>query len=261
MNCADIHCHLLPGIDDGPKQWDLTLEMARMAVSEGIDTIIATPHQLGRYESNTGDIIRGLVLEAQRRLELAQIPLTVLPGADVRIRDDLPELVERREILTLGDRFTHLLIEIPPELSLSLGTLLDRLNRMGIVCILTHPERNHVASQNLEFVRRWVRLGGLVQVTMGSVTGRFGPLPRKVAKALLRKGLVHLFATDAHDASRRPPLVRDAYAAVSQIIGSEAAHDLFVRNPRAVAEGRPVSTFASSAPRRRTFADWCFRRS
>src|SRR5882672_9002791 len=99
---TDIHCHLLPGIDDGPRDWKASLAMAQMAVAGGIGTILATPHQLGRYEQNTAEKILSLTAEAQRRFQDAGLPLTVLPGADVRIQEDLPELVEQGRILTLA---------------------------------------------------------------------------------------------------------------------------------------------------------------
>jgi len=100
---TDIHCHLLPGIDDGPRDWKASLAMAQMAVAGGIGTILATPHQLGRYEQNTAEKILSLTAEAQRRFQDAGLPLTVLPGADVRIQEDLPELVQQGRILTLGN--------------------------------------------------------------------------------------------------------------------------------------------------------------
>jgi protein-tyrosine phosphatase len=257
--CADIHCHLLPGIDDGPGDWELTLAMARTAVSEGIDTIIATPHQLGRYESNTAACIRSLVAEAQCRLDLAKIPLRVLPGADVRIRHDLTELVNRGEVVTLGDRRAHLLVELPPELSIPLGTLQDRLRRRGITCILSHPERNHALADNAEFIQRWVQQGGLVQVTAGSITGFFGPEAQRATKRLLREGLVHLVATDAHDVTRRPPLLRAARTTVARWVGTELAQVLFVTNPRAVVAGTCIETSPALMRPGRSLAGWCKR--
>ncbi len=256
MGFTDIHCHFLPGIDDGPRDWEGTLAMARLAVAEGIDTVIATPHQLGRFHANTASCIRSLAHEAQLRLDLAQIPLTILPGADVRIRDDLFELVDRRNVLTLGDHFAHLLLEIPPELSLSLGTLINRFRRQGIVCILTHPERNHSSDQSLDFVRRWVEQGGLVQITAGSVTRQFGSLAQKVALDLVRENLVHLVATDAHDTSRRPPFLREAFAAVERLAGAEVAHSVFISNPRAIAQGCHIEPAAPAAPVRQALAGW-----
>src|SRR5438105_1970888 len=105
---TDIHCHLLPQIDDGPKDWEASLAMARLAVANGIRTIVATPHQLGRYEKNSTDQILQLTAEAQQRVTQAGLSLTILPGGDVRIQEDLPELVERGQVLTLGGRRTRI---------------------------------------------------------------------------------------------------------------------------------------------------------
>src|SRR5258706_5503172 len=98
-----MHCHLLPGIDDGPKSWETSLAMARQAVAEQIGVIVVTPHQLGRYEGNTREQILDLTTEAQKRVEREGLPLTILPGADVRIREDLPQLVRNGQVLTLAD--------------------------------------------------------------------------------------------------------------------------------------------------------------
>jgi protein-tyrosine phosphatase len=101
---TDIHCHLLPGIDDGAKDWEASLAMARLAAAEGVRTIVATPHQLGRYEKNTAEQILALTADAQHRMDEMGLPLTILPGADVRIQENLPELVESGQVLTLGNR-------------------------------------------------------------------------------------------------------------------------------------------------------------
>src|SRR5262245_38751404 len=101
---VDVHCHILPGIDDGPKDWDSSLAMARIAVSNGIGVIVATPHQLGRYECNTRERILDLTAEAQRRVEREGLPLRILPGADVRIREDLAQLVGNGVVLTAADQ-------------------------------------------------------------------------------------------------------------------------------------------------------------
>src|SRR5262249_39158603 len=200
---VDIHCHLLPGIDDGPKDWKASLAMARMAVDAAIRTIIATPHQLGRYEKNTTDRIVTLATEAQQRIQDAGLPLTVLPGADVRIQEDLPELVEQGRILTLGNpkcenRISFLLMELPHEQVLPLGRLLYRLQSQGITAILSHPERNKHLQENPEILRPWVQQGCLIQVTTGSITSDFGREAQRVSRWLFRENLVHLVATDAH---------------------------------------------------------------
>src|SRR5688572_13115579 len=99
---VDIHCHLLPGIDDGAKDWDESLAMSRLAVDDGTTTIVATPHQLGSFRHNLGDSIRGHVAQLQQRLKAADLPLRVLPGADVRIEEDLVPRLAAGEVLTLG---------------------------------------------------------------------------------------------------------------------------------------------------------------
>jgi protein-tyrosine phosphatase len=240
LHFADIHNHLLPGIDDGAADWGATLAMARAAAAEGIRTVIATPHQLGRYGANTAARIRALAAEAQSRIVAAAVPLTVLPGADVRVREDLPELVQSGEVLTLGDRRAHLLLELPNEVVPPLGRLLYRLACLGVGVILSHPERHLILAGDPDLVRPWVRQGCLVQVTAGSITGRFGAQARRASRRLIREGLAHLVATDAHDTARRPPLLRDAHAQVVRWVGFDQAQRLFVHNPQAVAAGQEV---------------------
>jgi len=107
---TDIHGHFLPGIDDGADDWGTSLAMARMAVDEGFRTIVATPHQLGGYAVNSGDVIRQLTVEYQQRLDAESIVLQVLPGADVRIEDGMIDRLRRGDVLTLGDQGRHVLL-------------------------------------------------------------------------------------------------------------------------------------------------------
>jgi hypothetical protein len=109
---ADIHCHLLPGIDDGSPDLETSLSMARMAVDDGIHTIIVTPHQLGNFAHNHGDDIRARTLELQQLLDVHQIPLEVMPGGDVRIEDGMIEKLVSGEVMTLGDQGRHVLLEL-----------------------------------------------------------------------------------------------------------------------------------------------------
>jgi protein-tyrosine phosphatase len=237
----DVHCHLLPGIDDGAKDWETSLAMARQAAAEGIGTIVATPHQLGRYEGNTREQILELTAEAQERIERAGLPLTILPGADVRIQENLPDLVRDGKVLTLADRRLHVLIELPHEHILPLGKLIHELRRQGIDCILSHPERNGQLQQNPELLRPWVQQGCLIQVTAGSITGHFGAEPRRLTRWLFGENMVHLVATDAHDPAHRPPLLRQAFKTVCRWAGLPQAELAFSRNPKAVVLGEAVA--------------------
>jgi protein-tyrosine phosphatase len=252
---TDTHCHLLPGLDDGPKSWQITLAMARLAVAEGIQTVVATPHQLGRYESNTAKCIRAVAAEAQQRLDNAAIALTVLPGADVRVREDLPELVKRDEVLTLADNHKYLLLELPHNIIIPLESLLCRLRHVGIRCILSHPERHRPLMHKLDLVRSWVQQDCLIQLTSGSITGHFGPIVQRMSRRLLDAGLVHLVATDAHDMACRLPLVGEAYRRACRWIGEPAAEKLFVINPRAVVRGEAINA-SNSQPKQKPLRWW-----
>jgi protein-tyrosine phosphatase len=253
---TDIHCHLLPGIDDGPEDWEASLAMARMAVAQGIRTIVATPHQLGSYEKNTAGQILHLTAEAQRRIHEASLPLTILPGADVRIQENLPELVESRQVLTLGDRNAYLLMELPHEQILPMGRLIYELQGRGVTGILSHPERNGYLQKNPEVLRPWVQQGCLVQVTAGSITGWFGRQAKQLSRWLFRENLVHLVATDAHDITRRPPEWRQAFDHVCRYSGRAQAKKVFLENPQAMVRGEAIQAPLPSSHRRGRFASW-----
>lgn len=250
---VDIHCHLLPGIDDGASDWDDALVMARMAVEEGTSTIIATPHQLGNFGHNRGDDIRRRVQELQRRLDEADVPLRVLPGADVRIEADMVAGLKRGDVLTLGDHGCHVLLELPHELYLPLDSLLEDLSRKNMVGILSHPERNQGILRQPDVLLPLVEAGCLMQITGGSLSGSFGPDAQGLAEWMLSQGLVHFVATDAHGTRSRRPLMRRAFERICELVDDETAMELCGDNPARVAEARSVSPgrrAVRQAPRR-----------
>ena len=152
---TDIHCHILPGLDDGASSWEESLAMAEMAVADGIATIIATPHQLGNNAKNSGKTIRATSGEFQRLLEQRRVPLQVLPGADVRIEPDLLRKIRTGEVLTLADRRRHVLLELPHEIYVPLDRLLDELKAAGVVGILSIPNAIAVCSTSPAFCGPW----------------------------------------------------------------------------------------------------------
>lgn len=237
---VDIHCHLLPGIDDGATDWDESLAMARLAASGGTTTIIATPHQLGSFGHNSADAIRRSVHELEQRLNAADVPVKVLPGADVRIEEPLVERLLSREVLTLGDHGRHVLLELPHELYLPLEPLLERLWRHNIVAILSHPERNQGILRRPEVLGSIVDAGCLTQITAGSLCGSFGAECRQLAESIVVDGLVHFVATDGHGSRTRRPIMSRAFERVSQLAGVDVAVELCSGNPARVAAGKPV---------------------
>lgn len=265
MNCpeplVDIHCHLIPGIDDGAKSWDETLAMARMAVDDGIETIVVTPHQLGNFSHNRGPQIREKTAELQRVLDEHEIPLTVLPGADVRIEPEMVALLCRGEVLSLADRRKHVLLELPHELYFPLEGVLDQLHAHNMVGILSHPERNQGLLKDPRLIEPLVDRGCLMQVTAGSLMGTFGPPAQQFAEWMIQRRLVHFLSTDAHGPKSRRPLMQRAFWQVAELADEPFALDICCRNPAAVAEGRSVSVNRQVAghkpkPREKSALSW-----
>ncbi len=247
---ADIHCHLLPSIDDGATDLETSLAMAEMAVADGIHTIVVTPHQLGSFGHNTGDQIRGLTQELQQILDSEGIPLEILPGADVRIEEGMIEKLVSGEVLTLGDHRRHVLLELPHEMYFPLDNLLTELDRKGIIGILSHPERNAGLLRDPHLLLPLVDRGCLMQVTAGSLMGTFGSRSQELAEWMLEQGLVHFIATDAHGVKSRRPLMQRAYERVAEILDDATAGDLCSINPELVARGKQVAGGVRSKPRR-----------
>jgi protein-tyrosine phosphatase len=246
---VDIHCHLLPGLDDGAAVLDESLAMAEMAVADGIGTIIATPHQLGNYSRNSGVVIRAATARFQQILDRRRIPLCVLPGADVRVEPDLLRKIRIGEVLTLADRRRHVLLELPHGIYVPLDRLLADLNSAGLVGVLSHPERNHGILSQPGILRPLVERGCLLQVTAGSLTGDFGPHVQRFCRSLVRQGLVHFVSTDAHGTKTRLPTLKAAFEHVTELAGREAAVNLCCRHAAAVAAGNRVPSGCRQSPK------------
>jgi protein-tyrosine phosphatase len=238
---VDIHCHILPGLDDGASDRDVAIRMAEMAVADGIGTIVATPHQLGNFSRNQGAAIRAQAARFQQTLKERSIPLQILPGADVRIEPELVRKVRTGDVVSLADRRRHVLLELPHEIYAPLDRLLAELNAAGMVGILSHPERNLGILNQPAVLPQLVEHGCLLQVTAGSLLGLFGSRIRGFSESLIEQGLVHFIATDAHGTGSRPPLVRQAFQRVEELGGRELAVSLCCTNPASVAFGGNVT--------------------
>lgn len=247
---VDIHCHLLPAIDDGSPDWETTLMMAQMAVADGTQTIIVTPHQLGNFAQNQGDDIRARTAQLQEVLQQYGIALQVLPGGDVRIEDGMLEGLANGEVMSLGDLRKHVLLELPHELYFPLEGVLAALNRQGMVGILSHPERNRGLLREPDLLPGLVEEGCLMQVTAGSLMGTFGPKSQELAEWMLARGLVHFIATDAHGTKSRRPLMHRAFERVAELTDESTALDLCCNYPALVARGQEVPDGARKVVKR-----------
>jgi protein-tyrosine phosphatase len=235
----DIHCHILPGIDDGPKDLKQSVEMARAAVAEGITTIIATPHFNLKYGNN-----KLVILEQVKRLnEVLQsesIPLTILPGQEPRIYGELLEDYEQEQILTLNDSRKYQLIELPanhvPRYS---EQLLYDLQMEGITPVIVHPERNQEIIENTTLLFNLVEKGALTQITASSVTGDLGKKIKKFSLQLLESNLTHFIASDAHNLDTRKFRLRESYETIQKEFGIDMVY-MLQENAEILLQGNSV---------------------
>lgn len=250
----DLHCHILPNMDDGPETLDETLEMARIALADGITTIVATPHQQdGVHNTSTAAILKKVDTVAAHFAQ-ADLKLELLAGADVRIDVDTGEKIRRGEILSLNNTKRYFLLEFPAHtVPPNIDKLIFNLLLKNITPILTHPERILEVQENPNRVYDLVAMGVLSQITAMSVTGDFGPGARKCAYALLKHDLVHIIASDAHSADHRPPILSDAVKVVRRLLGEERALEMVTTIPLQIIRGEPVQVLSQPMKIRRKF--------
>jgi len=252
---VDVHCHILPGLDDGPDSIEESLAMAEAAINDGITHVVATPHCNSEYPFDYAYVQRlrdRLQSEVGDRLKLAT-------GCDFHLNpENLNALRADASQFCINQR-DYLLVEfneisIPP----SMDETLHNLQLQGLRPVITHPERNAILRRQPERLAKWVRLGCVVQVTAGSITGTFGPRAQEDSMCWIAKGIVHIVASDAHNTKRRPLRLQPAYRAVCEQFGATKAQALFVDNPLAAFEGRdlpyiPEIPDEKVSPRRKRF--------
>jgi protein-tyrosine phosphatase len=229
MGYVDLHSHILYGLDDGAETLEQSLEMLALARSGGTSDIVATPHANAKYAFNPE-------LIEQRIAELsAQVDVAIHRGCDFHLQfDNIEDALAHPRKYTINHT-SYLLVELPDTTIFSnTDQILLRLLDAGMVPIITHPERNAALQRRPEDIARWVQSGCYVQVTASSYTGLFGKRVRACADDLLRRGLTHFVASDAHDCKYRTPNLQDAYVRLADEWGEERIRPLFVDNPKAV---------------------------
>lgn len=251
----DVHCHILPGVDDGPDSLEISLAMAESAMADGITHVVATPHSNSTYRFDFARV-RGLRDELQSRIGDG---LTLATGCDFHLSPENLDALRANPAPFCINQRDYLLVEfneysIPP----SMDQTLHGIQLLGLRPVITHPERNAILRLQADRLAKWVRLGCYVQVTAGSLAGVFGPQAQKDAWRWVTEGIVHFVASDAHNTRGRPLKLAPAYALVQQQLGDETARALFVDNPLAAFEGRelpfvPELADEEAPPRRKRF--------
>ncbi len=226
----DIHCHILPGIDDGAQTMADSLEMARAAVQEGIDTIIATPHHKnGRYENSKQSIIQKTE-ELNEVLKAEKIPLTILTGQETAIHGELLAGITLGEVSTLNDT-KYIFIELPAgHVPRYTTKLLFDLQMEGKIPVIVHPERNQEIIERPEILYQLIKNGALSQVTASSVCGIFGKKIKSFSEQLIEADLVHFIASDAHNTNKRTFHMEHAYDTINTRYGVDLVY-FFKENP------------------------------
>lgn len=245
----DLHCHILPDLDDGPLKWRESIEMCEIAFRDGIRTIVATPHiKPGVYEPEK-KLILSRIKELNRRIEktnwvsnpTGSVPLTILPGAEVHLHPDIISKIDDVTINPSVGPIRYFILELPDYfLFPRVKDLIRELRSKDIVPILTHPERNLMIMRNTRLLFEFVKAGVLSQVTAMSITGEFNREIQKITRKMIASNLVHIIASDAHSKDGRPPILSRAVKETAKIVGIDKAKKMVRDIPQAVIEGREV---------------------
>ncbi len=237
MQMVDLHCHILPGLDDGPDTMDESMMMAESAIADGISHLVATPHSNSTYLFDYAQV-RRIRDELQAKFRDG---LKIATGCDFHLNpenlgslraDSSPYCINQKNYLLV--EFNE--ISIPP----SMDKTLHEIQLARVRPVITHPERNRILRTHPERLRKWVRQSCFVQVTGGALTGGFGETSQKDALRWIGEGLVHFVASDAHNTRTRPLRLQPAYDVVLDRFGEEKARALFLENPLAAFEGREL---------------------
>jgi protein-tyrosine phosphatase len=250
----DIHSHVLAGLDDGARSLEDSVAMIRIAVETGTTDLVASPHANLDFRFDPA-----LVEERIAELERITGALRIHRGCDFHLYfDNISDALAHPSKYTINHK-RYLLVEFPDLLiSKSTPEVFAQLLNHGMTPVITHPERNFLLHKRMEELESWIDSGCLLQVTAQSLLGRFGAEAREVAHRLMKRGMVHFIASDAHDPEDRTPRLDLAYNHVAARYGRERAELLFVQNPRAVIEGEPLPEQPppDAVPERKWFKFW-----
>lgn len=235
----DIHCHILPGLDDGAFDIYDTLEMALIAANSGIKAIVATPHCNLPWDTSNyyGHAYREALQKTRKAIEQERMPIKILSGMEAFATFDLPELVKEGKVLTINHS-DYLLVEFAfdedPEF---VDVMVDRLKEIGIKPIIAHPERYEFVKEDISFAERLVRKGCYLQANKGSFLGTHGNRSEETALTLAKSNLLSFVASDAHSPVRRTPYMIEARRKIENLCN---ANLLFETNPKKVCVNQPL---------------------
>lgn len=236
----DLHCHLLPGVDDGSANMAISLQLAKEAVENGVKYALLTPHHMnGVYTNHKVDVLAQT--EAfQQQLDEHQIGLTVFPGQEVRINGDLLDAFDQDDILFADEDNQYLMLEFPDDDVPTYTTeMIFQLQQRGIIPVIVHPERNTQIMKHPDILYELLEKGCLSQITASSYVGTFGERVEKFSRQLIETGQGYLFASDAHHLPGRKYEMREAFEKLTTEFGTELAQQ-YEDNAKAIINGEFV---------------------
>ena len=273
----DLHLHLLPGLDDGAKTLEESIQMCWISYRDGVRTIVATPHTLnGLYLNDRETILTKLqelnealiqcgmrnaecgIKHSKSEIESSSVnsairipssEFRILPGADVHLSEKTLLYLDQGKLMTISDGKKYLFLEFPFQgIPYQAEEIIFQIMTRGIIPIITHPERNLEIGQRPQRYYEMIRIGCLGQVTAMSLTGEFGSRVRQIAERLLKNRLIHFIASDAHSTDGRPPILSEGVRAAEKIVGKEEAQKMVTQYPQAILEGHKPKVPEPIAP-------------
>lgn len=237
----DIHCHILPDVDDGSKDLEESIEMAKIAHSEGIRKIVSTTHYHPSFEYDMGEVVLEKLNSFNKILKEKNIDLEVVIGNELYYTSDIIADLEKLDFYTMGNS-RYLLIEFPPlNVPNNLIDIVYEIKLKGYTPILAHVERYPRVEENPNLIYDCIKEGALIQINASSIIGKNGKETKNICSILLDHNMVHVVGSDAHSATRRRPLMRESYDHVRSIYGKEFADDLFINNANSILEDKDLS--------------------
>ena len=236
----DMHCHILPAVDDGSNSLEESIEMARIAWNNGIDTIIATPHYIQDAKPFNRNHNSEVLEVFKKELMINKIGIEILLGNEVYVTPDAVKLLEMGEMATLNDS-RYVLMEFPMmDIPLYVESLIYELKLKGFIPVIAHPERNAKIIENPNILHSYISKGALAQTNIPSVLGKYGEDIQETAKILLKHDMVHFLGTDAHTCKARSLKPEKTLKIIEDMIGKERVYEMAIKNPKLVIEDRDI---------------------
>ena len=257
----DIHCHILPNVDDGSESLEESIEMAKIAESEGITRIVNTSHCHFDFKYKKGNELKLELEKFNQVLKEENINIEVLLGNELYYTSDLIERFDELDFFSMNNS-KYILMEFSPiNFPKNIEDVIYEIKIRGYIPIIAHAERYKQVQEDVNIVLDCIKEGALIQVNASSILGKNGENVEDTSKKLLDNNMVHFVATDAHSSNRRRPLIKDSYNYILKNYGKEVSEKLFIENPTAVIENRDISILnPTKYEEKRSFLKRLFRK-